>query len=87
MNQLTQKTLVVTSKDLSEMVESRHDNVKRVIKTLAEQGIIEFPQIEEIQTATKPVSVYIFTEANKRDSYVVVAQLSPPFTARLVDRW
>jgi phage regulator Rha-like protein len=24
---------------------------------------------------------------NKRDSYVVVAQLSPEFTARLVDRW
>lgn len=23
----------------------------------------------------------------KRDSYVVVAQLSPEFTARLVDRW
>lgn len=24
---------------------------------------------------------------NKRDSYVIVAQLSPEFTARLVDRW
>jgi phage regulator Rha-like protein len=24
---------------------------------------------------------------NKRDSYVVVAQLCPEFTARLVDRW
>jgi phage regulator Rha-like protein len=24
---------------------------------------------------------------NQRDSYVIVAQLSPEFTARLVDRW
>ncbi|MBJ8388634.1 phage antirepressor KilAC domain-containing protein, partial [Citrobacter cronae] len=30
------------------------------------------------------VSVYLI---GKRDSYIVVAQLSPEFTARLVDRW
>jgi phage regulator Rha-like protein len=38
----------------------------------------------EIKTSTKPAKVY---ELTKRDSYVVVAQLSPEFTARLVDRW
>jgi len=32
----------------------------------------------------KAISVYL---VSKRDSYVVVAQLSPEFTARLVDRW
>ena len=26
-------------------------------------------------------------QVGKRDSYIVVAQLSPEFTARLVDRW
>lgn len=32
--------------------------------------------------------VYVFTgEKGKRDSIIVVAQLSPEFTARLVDRW
>jgi phage regulator Rha-like protein len=34
------------------------------------------------------MSVYLFRgEKGKRDSIIVVAQLSPEFTARLVDRW
>ena len=37
-----------------------------------------------IKTATKPIKVY---EIGKRDSYIIVAQLSPEFTAKLVDRW
>ena len=37
----------------------------------------------EIKTATKPVKVY---QVGKRDSYVIVAQLSPEFTAKLVKR-
>ncbi len=42
----------------------------------------------EISTATRPASVFNFTgDKGKRDSIVVVAQLSPEFTARLVDRW
>jgi phage antirepressor YoqD-like protein len=36
----------------------------------------------------RPVKLYTFEgDKGKRDSYVVVAQLSPEFTARLVDRW
>lgn len=38
--------------------------------------------------ATGSLSVYLFRgEKGKRDSIIVVAQLSPEFTARLVDRW
>jgi phage regulator Rha-like protein len=78
----------MSSLQIADLVEKRHDNVKRTIETLAGQGVIEFPQSEEIPTATKPVSVYVFSgERGKRDSIVVVAQLSPEFTARLVDRW
>ncbi|MCL1161507.1 Rha family transcriptional regulator [Shewanella chilikensis] len=88
MNLITGNQLSMTSREMADLVEKRHDNVKRVIETLADQGVIEFPQIEEISTATKPVSVFIFTgERGKRDSIIVVAQLSPQFTARLVDRW
>jgi hypothetical protein len=62
--------------------------VKRTIETLANQRVIESPQIEEISTDTRPVSVYVFSgEHGKRDSIIIVAQLSPEFTARLVDRW
>lgn len=82
------RTATITSREIAELVEKRHDNVKRTIEMLVEQGVIESPQIEEIPTATKPGSAYRFTgERGKRDSIVVVAQLSPEFTARLVDRW
>ena len=37
---------------------------------------------------TRTTQVYVFTgEQGKRDSIIVVAQLCPEFTARLVDRW
>lgn len=78
----------MTSQEISDLVGSRHDSVKRAIERLSNQGVIEFPPLVEIPTNTKPVGVYRFTgEQGKRDSIVVVAQLSPEFTARLVDRW
>lgn len=82
------QALTMTSQEIADLVEKRHDNVKRTIESLANQGVIESPQIEEIPTATRPASVYVFSgERGKRDSIIVVAQLSPEFTARLVDRW
>ena len=74
----------MSSREIADLVESRHDNVKVAIERLAERGVIEFPATQEIPTATKPVTEY---RVSKRDSYVIVAQLSPEFTARLVDRW
>jgi phage regulator Rha-like protein len=57
--------------------------------TLAEKGVIASPQIEETSFIgadgrKQAMTVYRF---GKRDSFVIVAQLSPEFTARLVDRW
>jgi hypothetical protein len=40
-----------------------------------------------LQYTTLKARVYHYYEVNKRDSYVIVAQLCPEFTARLVDRW
>jgi phage regulator Rha-like protein len=79
--------LTMTSLEIAELVEVRHDNVKRTIETLGEKGVITLPQIEEVSNpgpGPKFVGVY---RLGKRDSHVVVAQLSPQFTARLVDRW
>jgi phage regulator Rha-like protein len=78
----------MTSLEISELVQSRHDNVKRTIETLVKQAVITSPQIEEKPTAGRPSTFYIFTgEKGKRDSIIVVAQLCPEFTAKLVDRW
>jgi phage antirepressor YoqD-like protein len=85
---VNEQSAVMTSLEISELVDKRHDNVKRTIETLIEKGVIASPQIEEKPTAGRPVSAYVFEgEQGKRDSIVVVAQLSPEFTARLVDRW
>lgn len=37
----------MTSLEIAELVEKRHDNVKRTIETLAHSGVITFPQFEE----------------------------------------
>lgn len=86
-------TQSMTSLEISELVEKRHDNVKRTIESLVNTGVIVQPQIEDEQSKdamgrTRTTQVYIFTgEQGKRDSIIVVAQLCPEFTARLVDRW
>lgn len=82
----------MTSLEISELVEKRHDNVKRTIETLVNQGVISLPQIEDVKiqrTRREEITtVYVFKgEQGKRDSIIVVAQLCPEFTARLVDRW
>lgn len=89
MNPNAAQPLTMSSREIAELVEKRHDNVKRTIETLAEKGVIVRPQIEDEQEVDamgrkRTTSVY---RLQKRDTYIVVAQLSPEFTARLVDRW
>ena len=84
---------MMSSLEIAELVEKRHDNVKRTIETLVNTSVIVHPQIEDEQSTdkigrTRTTQVYVFTgEQGKRDSIIVVAQLCPEFTARLVDRW
>lgn len=81
--------LAMTSMEIAELVESRHDKVKQSIERLAKRGVITLPPVgEKLSSGGRPGVEYIFKgEQGKRDSYVVVAQLCPEFTARLVDRW
>lgn len=93
MHQMITSNATMTSREIAELVEKRHDNVRRTIETLINQGVIQCPQIEEVKdnqslSPNNKTKVYVFTgEQGKRDSIIVVAQLSPEFTARLVDRW
>lgn len=80
-------TLTMSSREIAELVESRHDNVKRAVERLAERGVIALPPMEEVSNDGPGPKVIAEYRLGKRDSYVVVAQLSPEFTARLVDRW
>lgn len=83
----------MTSIEISELVGSRHDKVKQSIERMAARGVIRNPPMvvfEKINNLglLRGVEAYVFEgEQGKRDSIIVVAQLSPEFTARLVDRW
>lgn len=83
---LNNNEATMNSKEMADLVAKRHDNVKRTIETLVTAGLISKPQIEDGIAGANGVAekVYCF---GKRDSYVIVARLSPEFTARLVDRW
>ncbi|HHI1254171.1 TPA: phage antirepressor KilAC domain-containing protein [Escherichia coli] len=94
MNELINGNAIkMTSIEIAELVGSRHDKVKQSIERLAARGVIRNPPMvvfEKINNLglLRGVEAYVFEgEQGKRDSIVVVAQLSPEFTARLVDRW
>lgn len=94
MNELINSNVIkMTSIEIAELTGKRHDNVKRTIETLVKSGVIRLPQIEVSERINNlgfnvQYEHYVFEgEKGKRDSIIVVAQLSPEFTARLVDRW
>lgn len=79
------ETLTMSSQEISAVVGSRHDKVKQSIERLMTKGLISrLTPVGEVNHRGQSVEVY---HVSKRDSYVVVAQLSPEFTAALVDRW
>lgn len=90
---INQTTLRMTSLEIADLVQSRHDVVKKSIERLITKAVIIQPPLEDVpgQDAMgrpRSTQAYVFTgEQGRRDSIVVVAQLSPEFTAALVDRW
>lgn len=83
----------MNSLDVSELVQSRHDVVKKSIERLVQDKAIIQPPMADVQTVdsmgrARPVQAYLFSgEQGKLDSITVVAQLSPRFTAAIVKRW
>jgi phage regulator Rha-like protein len=87
------ETLTMSSREIAELTNSRHDSVKRTIERLAESGVIRLPPMVDFEIINNlglksSYSAYVFSGTQgKRDSLIVVAQLCPEFTARIVDRW
>jgi phage regulator Rha-like protein len=78
------ESLTMSHTQIAELVKSRPDSVKRTMERLCEKGVIQLTPMVEVNHKGQTVNVYA---VNERDSYVVVAQLSPEFTAYLVDEW
>ncbi|XXE09044.1 Rha family transcriptional regulator [Pseudomonas sp. Z1-29] len=79
----------MSSREIADLVGSRHDKVKQSIDRLAERGVIVQPPVGDEQSSDslgRPRTEAVY-HVCKRDSFVVVAQLCPEFTAVLVDRW
>lgn len=97
MTQFNHNQQSMTSLDISELCQKRHDSVKRTIeilsaKTEKREAVIACPHSVVVQKEANnriyDVEVYIFSgEQGKLDSITVVAQLCPEFTAALVKRW
>ena len=92
---VSNQVVTMSSREIADLVGSRHDDVKRSIERLATDktsadgtqvpAVIQLPPLAEVKNHLgQTVKEYL---VGKRDSYVIVAQLSPAFTARLVDRW
>ncbi|MEG2816633.1 MAG: Rha family transcriptional regulator [Comamonas sp.] len=79
----------MSSREIAELLECRHDNVKRTIERLLLKNVITQPPLEDecYKDGSGRTVVTAVYHVGKRDSYVIVAQLSPEFTAALVDRW
>lgn len=76
--------LTMSSREIAELLETRHDSVKRTIERLANRSVIGRP----LSVGVKNHLAQTVAECrlDKRSSLIVVAQLSAEFTARVVDR-
>ncbi len=94
MNQLINlPTATMNSIQIADLVESEHHHVRISVERLAKKNLIQLPPMRKVENK-QSISPNRFTNAyeflgeqGKRDSIIVVAQLCPEFTARLVDRW
>lgn len=87
MNNLMQNNIkTMSSRELASLCDKAHDSVLKTIRSLIERGVV----LNTIpQTYIHEQNGQRYTEflSNKRDSFVIVARLSPKFTADVVDRW
>lgn len=70
--------------EIAEVVKSRPDKVKQSMRRLESKGIIQLTPVGEVNHKGQHVEML---HVNERDSYIVAAQLSPEYTADLVDKW
>ena len=83
----------MTSKDIADLVGSRHSDVIRSIERLMDKGVITYTPMafsEKINNLGLPAQRkhYVSSgEQGKWDTIIIVAQIRPEVTAKIVDRW
>lgn len=83
MNIIKSNVKTMSSREIAKLTGKRHDNVVQLIRKLESDHILT-PEFQEIESKGRFLPCYLL---GKRDSMVLVARLSPEFTAAIVDRW
>lgn len=81
---MQENQLTMSTRDLAKVSGKAHKNVLRVARDLISAKLVA--QIEPSKYKSRG-KLYDHYEFEKRDCFVIVARLSPEFTAALVDRW
>ena len=85
MNLIQSNIKTMSSREIAELTGSRHDAVRKSARRLEADRILTSPLAESV--FHHKGNAYQEFHFNKRDSLVLVARLSPEFTAAIVDRW
>ena len=76
----------MSSREMATLCDKQHDNTLRLIRSLIESGLLK--NTTPLQyTHEQNGQQYIHFLSDQRDSLVIVARLSPEFTAAVIDRW
>lgn len=90
---LIPQIISMTSLEIANLTQARHDSVKRTIEFLVKDGIIVQPhhvdeQITDKMGRKRKQLIYRFEgEQGKRDCFVAVGRVAPKFMAAVFDRW
>jgi len=76
----------MSSRELSKLADKRHDNTLKLISSLIDGGVLKNTTLSSYVNEQNKQE-YPEYLCDKRDSLVIIARLSPEFTAALVDRW
>ena len=87
MNILTQANIkTMSSREMADLCDKHHKNVLSMIRSLIDGGVLK-NSIPQTYVHEQNGQRYAEFLSDKRDSLVIVARLSPEFTAAVVDRW
>ena len=77
--------VTMSSREIAELVEARHNDVVATIERLFEKGLLRSSRKSRREaTGGRPIDVYDLIE---RDTHLVVAGYSDEHRARVIDRW
>ncbi len=76
----------MSSREIAKLCNKPHDNLLKLIRSLISEGILKNTTPREYKHEQNR-QVYTEYYSNKRDSLIIVARLSPEFTAKVIDRW